>query len=445
MTSPLVNDDDSLARNRDIGGSAAPQGRVAEVINTGTELLFGSVVNTHLAFLGQQLFSLGLRISRQTTVPDGYAIRDAILEAASRCQLILITGGLGPTTDDVTREIVAELTGRSLEFDETIFAKIRERFEKRGLRLTDPISRQAYVPKGAQVLPNDHGTAPGLYIPPSPGYGATSPATEKLPHLILLPGPPRELRPMFDRYVSPIVRNLVGTNNLTAALFRTVGLGESYAQELIGADLAAIEDLELGYCARVGELDLRLVGPLQSVLRGTEIVRARLDDHIVSEEGNELEAIVVQLLSQRQATIAVAESCTGGLLANRFTNVPGASAVFLEGNVTYSNAAKTRTLDVPIELLNRVGAVSKEVALAMAEGARTRAGATYALSTTGIAGPDGGTPEKPVGTVFVGLASADAPTQVENLFFPTDRATFKQMVTQSALDLLRKRLLARGR
>ena len=155
--------------------NAAPHGKAVELINTGTELLFGSVVNTHLAFLGQQLFSLGLRITRQTTVPDGYAIRDAILEAAQRCRLILITGGLGPTTDDVTREIVAELTGRSLEYDETIFAKIRERFEKRGLRLTDPISRQAYVPKGAQVLPNDHGTAPGLYVP----------ATDRLPYLIL--------------------------------------------------------------------------------------------------------------------------------------------------------------------------------------------------------------------------------------------------------------------
>jgi nicotinamide-nucleotide amidase len=407
--------------------------QAAELVNTGTELLFGSVVNTHLAFLGQQLFSLGLRISRQTTVPDGYAIRDAILEAAPRCQLILITGGLGPTTDDVTREIVAELTGRSLEYDETIFAKIRERFEKRGLRLTDPISRQAYVPKGAQVLPNDHGTAPGLYVP----------ATAKLPHLILLPGPPRELRPMFDRYATPLIRTLVGTTDLTAAVFKTVGLGESLAQELIGADLAAIEGLELGYCARIGELDLRLIGFLESVLRGTQIVRARLSDHIVSEDGSELEAVVVRLLSQQGATIAVAESCTGGLLANRFTNVPGASAVFLEGNVTYSNAAKTRTLGVSTELLNRVGAVSKEVALAMAEGARARAGTTYALSTTGIAGPDGGTPEKPVGTVFVGLATADGPSQVESLFFPTDRATFKQMVTQSALDLLRKRLLRR--
>jgi nicotinamide-nucleotide amidase len=416
----------------------------AEVITTGTELLFGSVVNTHLAFLGQQLFSLGLRISRQTTVPDGYAIRDAILEAAPRSRLILITGGLGPTTDDVTREIVADLAGRPLEYDENIFAKIRERFEKRGLRLTDPISRQAYVPRGAQVLPNDHGTAPGLYLPPSPSYGATSPATKTLPHMILLPGPPRELRPMFERYASPLIRSIVGTTDLTAIIFRTAGLGESYAQELIGADLAAIKDLELGYCARIGELDLRLVGPQESVLKGAEIVRARLFDHIVTEDGSELEAIVVRLLVGRSETVAVAESCTGGLLANRFTNVPGASAVFLEGNVTYSNAAKTRTLGVPVELLNRVGAVSHEVALAMAEGARARSGATYALSTTGIAGPDGGTPEKPVGTVFVGLASEDGPSQVEKLFFPTDRASFKQMVTQSALDLLRKSLVGRG-
>jgi nicotinamide-nucleotide amidase len=417
----------------------------AEVITTGTELLFGSVVNTHLAFLGQQLFSLGLRISRQTAVPDGYAIRDAILEAAPRSRLILITGGLGPTSDDVTREIVADLAGRPLEYDESIFAKIRERFEKRGLRLTDPISRQAYVPRGAQVLPNDHGTAPGLYLPPSPSYGATSPATETLPHMILLPGPPRELRPMFERYASPLIRSIFGTTDLTAIIFRTTALGESYAQELIGADLAAIKDLELGYCARIGELDLRLVGPQESVLKGVEIVRARLFDHIVTEDGSELEAIVVRLLVGRSETVAVAESCTGGLLANRFTNVPGASAVFLEGNVTYSNAAKTRTLGVPVELLNRVGAVSHEVALAMAEGARARSGATYALSTTGIAGPDGGTPEKPVGTVFVGLASEDGPSQVEKLFFPTDRVTFKQMVTQSALEMLRKTLLVRNK
>ena len=402
----------------------------AELVNTGTELLFGSIVNTHLAYLGQQLFSLGVRISRQTTVPDSSAIRDVIVEAAPRSQLLLITGGLGPTTDDITREIVAELTGRPLEYHEAIFLKIRERFERRGLQLTDPISRQAYVPLGAEVLPNAHGTAPGIYVP----------AAGHLPHLILLPGPPRELRPMFERYAAPIIRRLVGNIDLVAGLFRTVGLGESYVQELVGADLAAIEDLEIGYCAQIGQLDLRLIGPRESVLRATGLVRERLADHIVSEEGRELEEIVIRLLTDRKETVATAESCTGGLLANRLTNVPGASAVFLEGNVTYSNAAKTRILGVPPEMLIKFGAVSHEVALAMAEGARVRAGVTHAISTTGIAGPNGGTPEKPVGTVFVGLASENEVTRVERLFFPTDRLTFKQMVTQSALDLLRRRL-----
>jgi nicotinamide-nucleotide amidase len=403
----------------------------AEVINTGTELLFGSIVNTHLAFLGQRLFSLGVRISRQTTVPDSRSIRDAVLEAAGRCHLLLVTGGLGPTTDDVTREIVAELTGRRLEYHEEIFRRIKERFDRRGLQLTPPISRQAYVPEGAEVLPNDYGTAPGIYVP----------ATEALPHLILLPGPPRELRPMFDHYAAPIIRKLAGKNDLSAKVFRTVGLGESYIQEMVGADLAGIEDLELGYCARLGEVDVRLIGTEESVLRGTELIQSRLSHHIVSDDDRDLEEVVIKLLTKRQTTVATAESCTGGLLANRLTNVPGASAVFLEGNVTYSNAAKIRILGVPADLLDTVGAVSREVARAMAEGARDRAGATYALSTTGIAGPDGGTPQKPVGTVFVGLAASDAPTQVEQLLYPMDRLSFKQMVTQAALDLLRRRLL----
>ena len=403
----------------------------AELINTGTELLFGSVINTHLAFLGQQLFSLGVRISRQTTVPDSHSIRDAILEAAGRCPLLLVTGGLGPTTDDVTREIVAELTGRRLEYHEEIFQRIKARFDRRGLQLTPPISRQAHVPEGCEVLPNDYGTAPGIYVP----------GTEALPHLILLPGPPRELRPMFDQYAVPIIRKLAGKNDLTAKVFRTVGLGESYIQEMVGADLAAIEGLELGYCARLGEVDVRLIGSGESVLRGTELMQSRLSHYIVSDEDRGLEEVVVKLLTKGQVTIATAESCTGGLLANRLTNVPGASAVFLEGNVTYSNAAKIRTLGVTADLLNTVGAVSKEVARAMAEGARDRAGANYALSTTGIAGPDGGTAQKPVGTVFVGLAASDTPTEVEQLLFPMDRLSFKQMVTQAALDLLRRRLL----
>jgi nicotinamide-nucleotide amidase len=400
-----------------------------EVLNTGTELLFGSVLNTHLSFLAQQLFPLGLRVQRQATLPDGSVIRDAVLESATRCQIILITGGLGPTTDDITREIVAELTNRPLYYDDSIFQKIRARFQRRGLQLSERISRQAYVPDGAVVLANDFGTAPGLYIPAGNG----------MPHLFLLPGPPRELVPMFTTYAVPIIRGLVPLNDLHARIFRTTGLGESYVEKMVGEKLLAIPGLELGYCARMGEVDLRVVGSRLAVNAAEKIIRAALQQYIISEEPKELEEVVIELLREKNATLVVAESCTGGLLADRLTNVPGSSAVFLEGSVTYSNEAKARTLGVPLELFSSVGAVSKDVARAMAEGALKRSGATYSLSTTGIAGPAGGTPEKPVGTVYIGLASQHQDTWVEKLFFPTDRRSFKRICTQHALEMLRRR------
>ena len=401
-----------------------------EIVNTGTELLFGSVVNTHLAYLGQQLFSLGLRVDRQTTVPDGLAIADVVREATSRSQLVIITGGLGPTSDDVTREVVAELTGRTLRFDESVFARIEAHVLKRGFHFSDAIKRQAYVLEGATVLPNDFGTAPGLYLPATPAF----------PDLFMFPGPPRELHPMFQTYATPIIRKIVGHSDLRAMVFRTTGIGESAIQELVGADLATIPAVEVGYCAHVGAVDLRLIGTGSAVEQGATIVRDKLDSYIVSADGRALEEIVVELLTKRNETLAVAESCTGGYLASCVTNVSGSSAVFLEGNVTYSNEAKIRALGVPGLLIERLGAVSEEVAAAMAEGARARSGATYALSTTGVAGPTGGTEEKPVGTVFIGLASAMGSTEVKKLFYPSDRLTFKQVVTQRALDLLRRRL-----
>jgi nicotinamide-nucleotide amidase len=401
-----------------------------EIVNTGTELLFGSVVNTHLAYLGQQLFSLGLRVDRQTTVPDGLAIADVVREATSRSQLVIITGGLGPTSDDVTREVVAELTGRTLRFDESVFARIEAHVLKRGFHFSDAIKRQANVLEGATVLPNDFGTAPGLYLPATPAF----------PDLFMFPGPPRELRPMFQTYATPIIRKIVGHSDLRAVVFRTTGIGESAIQELVGADLATIPAVEVGYCAHVGAVDLRLIGPGSAVEQGATIVRDKLDSYIVSADGRALEEIVVELLTKRNETLAVAESCTGGYLASCVTNVSGSSAVFLEGNVTYSNEAKIRALGVPGLLIERLGAVSEEVAAAMAEGARARSGASYALSTTGVAGPTGGTEEKPVGTVFIGLASAMGSTEVQKLFYPSDRLTFKQVVTQRALDLLRRRL-----
>jgi nicotinamide-nucleotide amidase len=402
-----------------------------EVLNTGSELLFGSVVNTHLTFLARQLFPLGMRVQRQTTVPDGDAIREAIAESASRCDIILATGGLGPTADDVTREIVAEFTGRPLQFDDNILQKIRERFDKRGLTMTDRIARQAYVPEGATPIPNDHGTAPGLYIS----------ARHGIPHLILLPGPPRELYPMVRNYVLPILHRLGGDHDLHARTYRITGLGESQVERQIGKQLAAIAGLELGYCAGLGEVDVRLIGPQSALAAASELVERALGSYIVTTDAKEIEEIVVGLLTARKATLATAESCTGGLLASRITDVPGSSLVFLEGNVTYSNDAKTRTLGVPEALLSTVGAVSEEVARAMAEGALERAGSAYALSTTGIAGPDGGSDSKPVGTVFIGLAVAGSDSIVEKEFFPTDRASFKRICTQHALEMLRRKIL----
>jgi len=322
-----------------------------------------------------------MRVQRQTTVPDGDAIREAITESASRCDIILVTGGLGPTSDDMTREIVAALTGRPLQFDETILEKIRERFARRGLTVTDRTSRQAYVPEGAKVMPNDYGTAPGLYLP----------ARDEIPHLLLLPGPPRELCPMVDTYALPILRSLGGIPDLHAKTYRMTGLGESQVEKQIGESLAAIQGLELGYCAGMGEVDVRLIGPQSAVESASILIEHSLGPYIVTTEDKEIEEVVVGLLTSAKATLATAESCTGGLLASRITDVPGSSVVFLEGNVTYSNDAKVRTLGVSESLLSAVGAVSEEVARAMAEGALRRAGSQYALSTTGIAGPDGGT------------------------------------------------------
>jgi nicotinamide-nucleotide amidase len=406
--------------------SAIPR---VELLNTGTELLFGSVLNTHAGYLGRKLFLLGLRIQRQLTVPDGDAIREAIVESASRCEIILVTGGLGPTTDDITREIVAELTARPLRYDAAIFEEIRARFGRRGSVPTERVARQAYVPEGATVLANEYGTAPGLYLP----------AKDQFPHLFLFPGPPREFYPMYEKQAVPILQQLAGHHDLEARVFRTTGVGESAIEDKIGEELLAIPGLELGYCARMGEVDIRVIGTRFAVEAASEIVQRAFGEQLTATDEKELEEIVVAKLSIRSETVAVAESCTGGLLANRITNIPGSSAVFLEGNVTYSNEAKVRTLGVPAELIERHGAVSEPVARAMAEGSLERSGATYALSTTGIAGPDGGTIEKPVGTVFIGFAAKGQTTQVDKLLFPLDRLSFKQIVTQHALDLLRRR------
>jgi nicotinamide-nucleotide amidase len=404
------------------------------VINTGTEILLGDVLNTHLSFIAREIFPLRLRVERQLSVPDGPAIRDALNEYFGNTDLIFVTGGLGPTTDDITREITAELLGLDLVPDPELEASITERLTTRGIRLTGRILRQAQVPWGARVLPNEHGSAPGLYL-----AAGLNPALVS-PHLFLLPGPPRELQPMFVQSVLPILQQIARQEEaIGCRSYRIVGMGESYVEEAVGAQLLSIAGLELGYCARMGEVDLRLVGSAEILEEADALVRARLAKFIFSTSRENLETVIVSQLTARKSTLAVAESCTGGLLAHRLTNVPGASEIFLAGYVTYSNEAKVAVLGVPSSAIAEYGAVSETVARAMAEGAREKSETTFALATTGIAGPGGGSAQKPVGTAYVALAGGGE-TVVRHLFFPTDRETFKQLATQMALNLLRERL-----
>jgi nicotinamide-nucleotide amidase len=407
----------------------------AEVINTGSELLLGLVTNTHLGYLAGELAPCGITVARQVCVPDGPPIREALAAALDRADVVFTTGGLGPTTDDITREAAAELFGLPLLPDEEILSGIRERFARRGLPMADRVARQAMVPVGTEVLPNPNGTAPGLYFPP----GVLG--SRRARHLFLLPGPPRELRPMVQDYVLPKLRAILPASSMRERrIYRLTGIGESQVEERIGQRLEERGDLEVGYCARPSEVDFRLIGPPGPLAQVEPDIRAVLGEWIYSE-GESLEAAIVRLLAEKHLTLATAESCTGGSLAGRITNVAGASEVFLAGYVTYANEAKENTLGVPSDLLAAHGAVSEPVAAAMAEGARRVSGAKFALSTTGIAGPGGGTESKPVGTVYLGLASEGHPTVVRRCYFPLDRITFKHMTSSAALDLLRRQVL----
>lgn len=402
-----------------------------EILNTGTELLLGNTLNTHGSWFGRQLFNMGLRVARQSTVPDGAAIREAFEEMVVRSDAILITGGLGPTSDDLTREIVAETLGLELHQDEQALRTLESFFSIRGKPMVAANLKQALVPTGADVMPNPNGTAPGLYLPPR---------INRLSNcaIFLLPGPPRELYPMFHNEVAPRLRSLSGCSDVASVCeLKFTGIGESDFHHGIDDELAALAGLEYGYCARMGEVDLRLIGTDQVISSARDLVMEKFSECLISDDGSSLEATVIRLLRENGKKLATAESCTGGLIANRLTNVPGASEVFTHGWVTYANEAKMDQLHVAKDLLEMHGAVSEEVARAMAEGALQESAADCALSVTGIAGPDGGTEEKPVGTAWLGLAVRGKKTQTVKVFHPRNRKDFKQAVSQSALNLVR--------
>ncbi len=406
------------------------------LINTGTELLLGDVQDAHLVFIAREIFPLGLQIEERRTVPDSDAIRRTLTELFPRCEILFVTGGLGPTTDDITREMVAESLGLELRQDPELLAWLQQRLQVRGIKWTSGIARQATVPAGAHVLPNENGSAPGFYLKANVNPRIPS------PHVFVLPGPPRELQLMFRKFVLPILHSIVQSPlSLERRSYSIAGMGESLVEKAIGEKVLAIPGIELGYCARPGEVEVRIIGDPNTIQAADAIIRGELGLSIFSDNDETLEGVVVRLLKQRKQTLATAESCTGGLIANQITNVSGASEVFLAGYVTYANSAKSDALNVDWKLIDKHGAVSEPVARAMAEGARTRAVSTYGLATTGIAGPTGGSDEKPVGTVYIALASGDSETVVGKFLFPTDRETFKQLAAQAALDLLRRRLL----
>jgi len=406
-----------------------------EVLNTGTELLLGNTQNTHGGWFGRELFLMGLRIARQATVPDGDAIREAFEEMVVRADVVLITGGLGPTSDDLTREIVAETLGIDLHQDEQALRILEAFFALRNKPMVPANLRQAMVPTGADVLPNPNGTAPGLYLPPRIN-GRSNCA------IFLLPGPPRELYPMFHNEVAPRLRALAGVSDIaTVAELKFTGIGESDFHHGIDAALAAIPGLEYGYCARIGEVDLRLIGSPDAIAAARDLALASFGEKLISDDGSSLESTVVRLLREKGLKLATAESCTGGLIANRITNVPGASEVFTHGWVTYANEAKSSQLGVPMETIDANGAVSEPVARAMAEGALRESGADIAISVTGIAGPSGGTEEKPVGTAWLALAAKDTATIALKVYHPRNRKDFKQAVSQSALELVRRHVV----
>src|SRR5438034_10801363 len=352
------------------------------LLNTGTELLLGDVQDAHLAFIAREILSLGLRFEERRTVGDTEAIRHTLAELFPGCEILFVTGGLGPTSDDITREMVADLLGLELQKSSELLASLQQRLQVRGIKWTSGIARQADVPAGAEVLPNQNGSAPGLYL-----RANINPRIQS-PHLFLLPGPPRELQPMFRAFVMPILRSIVPASALIERrLYKIADKGESLVEEAIGERVLAIPGIELGYCARPGEVDLPIIGKAKAIEQADTIIRSTLGPSVFSAADETLEEVIVKLLLQRHQTVAVAESCTGGLLANRITNIPGASAVFLAGYVCYADQAKIEMLDVDPELIEKLGAVSETVERDLVYQASRRAISTSASANRVISVP----------------------------------------------------------
>jgi nicotinamide-nucleotide amidase len=408
----------------------------AEIITIGTEMLLGDLVDTNTAWISQRLAELGVAIYRHTTVGDNpERIVETLREASSRSTLVITTGGLGPTSDDLTNACLSTLTGREMVEYPEAREHVDEMFERFGRKPTENNYKQALFPRGSELIPNPVGTAMGALVE----WAGTLFAT--------LPGVPVEMKTMFGETLEPLIRAR-SDGAIVSKTLHFAGIGESALAERV-QDFLDAADPTVAPLAGQGRVRLRITTRANTEEEAQEKIRpvereviARLDDYFFGEDDETLEGAVARLLQEKGATLALAESCTGGLLAKRLTDMPGSSAYFKEGLVTYSNEAKERLLGVPHALLLEHGAVSEPVARAMAEGARKGSGADYGLSVTGIAGPDGGTEEKPVGLVFVGISDAED-TLAEKLdltAWARSRDAIRERSTNIAFDLLRLRL-----
>ena len=417
----------------------APAFRTAEILAVGSELLTPFKSDTNSLFITARLEELGLQVRAKAIVGDDRADLGAMFEQArGRVDLVVLTGGLGPTEDDVTRETVAEALGRALEEDPALVERLERRFASRGYRMPAINRRQAMVPAGAVALANPRGTAPGLWL--DEGARGT----------LLLPGPPRELQPMLEAFIRDVLSARVARRRLYRRVLKIAGWGESHVEEVAQPIYARWRELdppvETTILASPGQVELHLSLRADDEARAAARLDAAVEEvahalrpGVFSTDGRSLEEVVGEVLRGRGLTLAVAESCTGGLITSRLTDVPGSSAYVLASVVSYANRAKIEIIDVPGETIATHGAVSEAVATAMAEGVRARAGADVGVGVTGIAGPGGATPGKPVGTVAVAVVTPGG-ARVRTFRFPGERAVVKFQASQAALEQLRRAL-----
>lgn len=408
----------------------------AEIIAVGSEMLTSQRIDTNSLYITDQLNALGVEVRRKLIVGDDRALlADAVRSALTHAGIVILTGGLGPTEDDVTRQAVADALHRELVFSHEICDAIEERFRRRQRKMAEINKRQAYVVAGAEVLPNANGTAPGQWIANDDRV------------LIMLPGPPGELKPLFANECLPRLTKLLPPQVIRARFYRVTGFTESDLDALIAPVYTKYTNPSTTILASPGDIQIHLRARCGSAEEAERLlaevgdpIETLLGRHLFSRNGDPLEAIVGTLLRERGATLSIAESCTGGMVGERITSVAGSSDYFVGGFVTYTDRMKTDLLGVDTALIAQHTAVSKEVARAMAEGARSRTGSTFAISVTGEAGPESST-GAPVGTIFVGFAGPDGPAEALRFAMPGDRPRIRGFATQAALDLLRRRLL----